>query len=97
MISARFDWLDIGSWDEYASLIDQNELNKSEVYQIGSKDCFVDSDIPVALIGVEDLIIAVRSGKNGGPGSVLVARKGKTQHVREVVEQIKEQDREELL
>ena len=97
MVTAGFEWLDIGSWDEYAALIERNELNKSEVYQTGSKDCFVDSDIPVALIGVEDLIIAVRSGKNGGPGSVLVAKKGKTQHVRDIIEQIKEQDREELL
>ncbi|MCL1928883.1 MAG: mannose-1-phosphate guanylyltransferase [Treponema sp.] len=97
MIEAGFDWLDVGGWDEYAALIDKNKLNKSEVYQTGSKDCFVDSDIPVALIGVEDLIIAVRSGKNGGPGSVLVARKGETQHMREIVDQIKEKDRNELL
>ncbi|MCL1813811.1 MAG: mannose-1-phosphate guanylyltransferase [Treponema sp.] len=97
MVEAGFDWLDVGGWDEYAALIDKNKLNKSEVYQTGSKDCFVDSDIPVALIGVEDLIIAVRSGKNGGPGSVLVAKKGETQHMREIVEQIKEQNREELL
>ena len=97
MVQAGFDWLDVGGWDEYAALIDKNKLNKSEVYQTLSKDCFVDSDIPVALIGVEDLIIAVRSGKNGGPGSVLVAKKGETQHMREIVDQIRERDREELL
>ena len=97
MIKAGFDWLDVGGWDEYAALVEQNKLNKSEIYQTGSKGCFVDSDIPVALIGVEDLIIAVRSGKNGGPGSVLVAKKGETQHVREIVRQIREEDREELL
>jgi len=97
MVNAGFDWLDVGSWDEYAALLDSSGLKKSEVYHTRSKNCFVDSDIPVALIGVDDLIIAVRSGKNGGPGSVLIARKGETQHVREIVEQIKDQDRTELL
>ena len=97
MVSAGFDWLDIGSWDEYAALLEENNLNNSETYQTGSRNCFVDSDLPVALIGVEDLIIAVRSGINGGPGSVLVAKKGKTQQIREIIEQIKEQKREELL
>ena len=97
MVNAGFNWIDVGSWDEYSALLEQSGLNQSEVYKTGSKNCFVDSDIPVALIGVEDLIIAVRSGKNGGPGSVLVAKKGQTQHIREIVEQIKEQDRKELL
>jgi mannose-1-phosphate guanylyltransferase/mannose-1-phosphate guanylyltransferase/mannose-6-phosphate isomerase len=97
MVKAGFDWLDVGCWDEYADLINKNSQSKSEVYQTGSKNCFVDSDIPVALIGAEDLIIAVRSGKNGGPGSVLVAKKGETQRMREIIEQIRERDREDLL
>jgi len=94
MISAEFNWLDVGSWDEYALLAGRHQ---GEVYQVNAKECFVDSDIPVALIGTEDLIIAVRSGKDGGPGSVLVAKKGETQNVREIVEQIKTMGRSELL
>ena len=97
MVSAEFNWLDVGSWDEYALLAGRSGRNQGEVYQVNSKECFVDSDIPVALIGTEDLIIAVRSGKNGGPGSVLVAKKGETQHVREIVEQIRAAGRNELL
>ena len=97
MVRAGFNWFDVGSWDEYASLLEKNTENKSLVFQTNSTGCFVDSDIAVGLIGVEDLIIAVRSGKNGGPGSVLVAKKGETQHVREIIEQIKKQNREELL
>jgi hypothetical protein len=95
MVQSGFDWTDVGSWDEYAALT--SETKHSEVYQSGSRGCFVDSDIPVALIGVEDLIIAVRSGKSGEPGSVLVAKKGETQKVREIVEQIKAAGRTELL
>jgi len=97
MVKAGFEWIDVGGWDEYAALVDRNKLNKAEVYQTGSKGCFVDSDIAVGLIGVEDLIIVVRSGINGGPGSVLVTKKGESQRVREIVEQIRNHDRDELL
>ena len=97
MVQAGFNWLDVGSWDEYAALLEQSGLCRSEVYQIGSKNCFVDSEIPVALIGVEDLIIAVRLGKSGGPASILVSKKGQTQQVRDIVDQIKANDRKELL
>jgi len=97
MISAEFNWLDVGSWDEYALLAGRYGRNMGEVYQVNAKECFVDSDIPVALIGTEDLIVAVRSGKNGMPGSVLIAKKGETQHVRDIVEQIRNMGRNELL
>ncbi|MDR2376278.1 MAG: mannose-1-phosphate guanylyltransferase [Treponema sp.] len=68
-----------------------------EVYRAGAENCFVDSDIPVALCGVEDLIISVRSGKDGGAPLVFVAKKGKTQQVREIVEQIRAAGRTTLL
>jgi mannose-1-phosphate guanylyltransferase/mannose-1-phosphate guanylyltransferase/mannose-6-phosphate isomerase len=57
----------------------------------------VDSDIPVALCGADNLIVVVRSGKDGSPPAVLIAEKGKTQKVRELVEQIKAAKRTELL
>ncbi|MDR0569115.1 MAG: mannose-1-phosphate guanylyltransferase [Spirochaetaceae bacterium] len=97
MIAVRFDWRDIGSWDEYAALLGDSG---GEVYRSGGgaeKSCFVDADIPVALCGVEDLIVVIRSGKDGRPGSALIAKKGETQRVREAVEQIRRADRTELL
>jgi mannose-1-phosphate guanylyltransferase/mannose-1-phosphate guanylyltransferase/mannose-6-phosphate isomerase len=57
----------------------------------------VDTDIPVALCGVRDLIVVVRSGKDGNPPSVLIAKKGESQGVRDIVEQIKAAGRTELL
>ena len=85
MVKAGFSWKDIGSWDEYARLITDTG---SEVY--GHKDtCFVDSDIPVALCGVDDLIVVVRSGRDGRPPAVLISKKGETQKVREIVEEIR--------
>ncbi|GHV77432.1 mannose-1-phosphate guanylyltransferase [Spirochaetia bacterium] len=95
-VAARFEWFDVGSWDEYARLA-AAPLSAAEVYTQDSSGCFVDSDIPVALCAVDDLIVAVRSGKDGRPGSVLVAKKGATQGVKGIVEQIKAAGRNELL
>jgi mannose-1-phosphate guanylyltransferase/mannose-6-phosphate isomerase len=93
LVKADFSWLDVGSWDEYAQLL---RTSNSEVYSAGAENCFVDSDIPVALCGVEDLIIAVRRGRDGLP-LVLAAKKGETQRIREIVDQIKAAGRTELL
>jgi mannose-1-phosphate guanylyltransferase/mannose-1-phosphate guanylyltransferase/mannose-6-phosphate isomerase len=95
MIRANFNWIDIGNWDEYAQL---RGKNNSQIY--GEKEassCYVDSDIPVALAGVEDLIVVIRSGKNGNGACALITRKGQTQKVRNIVEQIKESGKNELL
>lgn len=99
MVRANFNWTDIGNWDEYARLLEnQGAADKgSEVYRSGVRDCFVDSDIPVALAGVEGLIVTVRSGRDGGPPSVLILKKGESQRLREIVDQIKEAGRTELL
>jgi mannose-1-phosphate guanylyltransferase/mannose-1-phosphate guanylyltransferase/mannose-6-phosphate isomerase len=104
MVRAGFNWIDIGNWDEYARLLgDLRPLapgaagNGPELYLSGSRDCFVDSDIPVALAGVEGLIVTVRSGRDGGPPSVLILKKGESQRLREIVEKIKEAGKSELL
>ncbi|MDR2393208.1 MAG: mannose-1-phosphate guanylyltransferase [Treponema sp.] len=94
MVAADFAWLDVGSWDEYEGLVGDTG---SEVYQSGGKSCFVDADIPVALCGVEDLIVVVRSGKDGTAPSVLIAKRGETQRVKEIVEKIRAAGRTDLL
>jgi mannose-1-phosphate guanylyltransferase/mannose-6-phosphate isomerase len=94
MVVASFNWLDVGSWDEYVGLLGDTD---SEVFCYGENSCFVDSDIPVALCGVDDLIVVIRSGKGGSVPSVLIAKKSETQKVREIVEQIKDAGRTSLL
>ena len=96
MVKAGFSWIDVASWDEYARL---TKHTGSEVFgtEEAQSSCFVDSDIPVALCGVKDLIVVVRSGVDGGPPAVLISKKGETQRVREIVEKIKIAGREELL
>jgi mannose-1-phosphate guanylyltransferase/mannose-1-phosphate guanylyltransferase/mannose-6-phosphate isomerase len=94
MIQAAFDWIDVGNWDEYARLLSNN----SEVYIAGAgTGCFVDSDIPVALAGTDDLIVVIRSGKDGSHPAALIVKKGETQRVKEIVEQIKQAGRIEIL
>jgi len=100
MVSAGFDWIDVGNWEEYARLLGDTG---AEVYFSGEKSDrkksgnFVDSDIPVALAGVDDLIVVIRSGKDGGPPAALITKKGEAQNVRHIVEQIKAAGRSELL
>ena len=94
MVAAGFNWLDVGSWDEYARLRGDTG---AEVYYSGEKSCFVDSDIPVAICGAEDLIVVVRSGKDGAVPAVLIAKKGETQQVSGIVKQIKDTGKKELL
>jgi mannose-1-phosphate guanylyltransferase/mannose-1-phosphate guanylyltransferase/mannose-6-phosphate isomerase len=94
VVRAGFDWTDVGSWDEYARLLGDPG---GEVYLSGAENCFVDSDLPAALCAVRDLIVVVRSGGEGGPGAVLIAKKGETQRVREIVEKIRAAGRAGLL
>ena len=96
MVKAGFSWTDVGSWDEYAKLAEHPD---AELYGTGGapESCFVESDIPVALCGVEDLIVVVRSGKDGRPPAILISKKGETQRVREIVDKIKTSGRTELL
>ena len=94
MVRVNFDWIDVGNWEEYAKICG---ASKSEVYSADENSCHVDSDIPVALAGVEDLIVVIRSGKNGAPAAALITRKGQTQKVRDIVEKIKKAGRGELL
>lgn len=94
MVRTNFDWIDIGNWEEYVKVC---ENDNAQIFNVDAPNCHVDSDIPVALAGVEDLIIVIRSGKKGEPAAALITRKGHTQKVRDVVEQIKKSGKNELL
>ena len=74
MLRANFGWNDVGSWDVIAKL---NPLPEATVYSHQSSNNFVYSELPVALCGVEKLIVVVANNR------VLVCRKGMSQLVRE--------------
>lgn len=95
VVAASFGWTDVGSWDEYSRLLG-DEAGKPAA-ESGSRNCWVDADLPVALCGVEDLIVVARAASGERPARVLVCRKGQTQRVKDVAEAFKAQGRSELL
>lgn len=95
MVEASFIWNDIGSWDELSQVID-NDLEISEqeggkAIAIASEGCFVHSDLPVALCGVDDLIVVQENGV------LLVCKKGEGQLVKKAVETFREKGFNRLL
>ncbi len=88
MVPASFEWHDVGSFEEMAALFPGAGRAVAEP---GSKGCWVYSDLPVALCGVEDLMVVVKNG------CVLVARRGAGQLVKDAVDQIRSSGRTDLL
>jgi mannose-1-phosphate guanylyltransferase/mannose-1-phosphate guanylyltransferase/mannose-6-phosphate isomerase len=79
MVPSGFDWNDVGSWDVIADL---NPAPECPVYDSRKSGNFVYSDIPVALCGVEDLIVVIKNGK------ALVCKKGESQLVKDAAESL---------
>ena len=79
-VPASFRWSDVGSWDELARVADGDP----PVATAEARGNAVFSDLPVALAGVDDLIVVVKNG------AVLVTRKGRTQLVRKAVQALGE-------
>jgi mannose-1-phosphate guanylyltransferase len=94
-VAADLDWDDLGSWDAVARHRKADAAGnavKGAATLVDARNCVVDaSGGHVALLGVEDLIV-VRS-----KDSVLVARRGQGERVREVVERLKAERRGDLL
>lgn len=79
-VKSSFNWDDIGSWDAFEKLFDHNV---GKTVEIESKDNFVYSDIPVALCGIEDVVVVIKNGR------ALIVKKGKSALVRDAVKQMK--------
>jgi len=79
MVRSGFDWNDVGSWDVIAEL--NPEAEQPVFDSTGSN--FVYSDIPVALCGVDDLMVVIKNGK------ALVCKKGQSQLVKDAAEALK--------
>lgn len=82
-IRSTFLWDDVGTWDSLATYPQEVPKNLAS---IESNNCFVQSDIPVALCGVEDLVVVIKDGK------ALVAKKGETNLVKDALAELKKKD-----
>jgi mannose-1-phosphate guanylyltransferase/mannose-6-phosphate isomerase len=96
VLAARdLDWDDLGSFEAVGRRRRPDAAGNrvdERVLLVDSRDCQVEGDGPlVALLGVEDLLVA-RAGD-----AVLVAKRGREEEVRRVVERLRAQGREDLL
>lgn len=80
-VTASFNWDDVGSWDSFEKHCSQKTNNACAIQ---SKNCFVYSDIPVAICGVDDITVVIKNGK------ALVMKKGSSALVREAAKTITE-------
>ncbi len=76
VVRAGFTWNDIGSWDEMSELMTPLK-GEDVVSMVEAENNFVLSDIPVALCGVDDLIVVQKNG------ALLICKRGKGQLVKE--------------
>jgi mannose-1-phosphate guanylyltransferase len=76
LVRASFDWDDVGTWD---SLAKYPAVASKDITALHSPGNFVYSDIPVALAGVEDLVVVVKNGR------ALVMKKGFGNSVKELL------------
>ncbi|MBP8219964.1 MAG: mannose-1-phosphate guanylyltransferase/mannose-6-phosphate isomerase [Aeromonadaceae bacterium] len=92
VVSARFDWSDIGSWLAMSErIVPDTQLNRTEgdTLLINTKNTYIRSHGRlVATVGVEDLVIVDTDD------ALLVAHKDHTQDVKRVVEQLKTDNHE---
>jgi len=88
-------WDDVGSWSALADLLEGDAAGnrlRGEAWTVGgSRNLVYSEDGPVALVGVDDLVV-VRSG-----GAVLVLRREDAQRVRELVDRLAADGRTDLL
>jgi len=87
VVKGDFEWNDVGSFD---SLI--NEMKSKKAIEIDSKNnfYFADENKTVAAVGIEDLIVIDTKD------ALLIAKKGTTQKVKEVVKRLKKENPELL-
>lgn len=88
-------WNDIGSWDSLYEVLDKDEMGNvkmGDAITIDTKKSFVIAESRlVATVGLEDCLIVETDD------AVLVAKKGETQKVKEIVHKLKEANRKEIL
>ncbi len=95
MVPLDAGWSDVGSWDALADVLpsdeEQNCLAQGELLAINSQGNIVYGERLVTLIGVSDLAI-IDTGD-----ALLIGHKSQMQQVKDVVEQLREQGRTDLL
>lgn len=94
-IPSNFMWSDVGSWDEVYRLSDRDSDGntfKGEVINFRSKNNFVWAEEKLfAVVEVDDLIVVETKD------SVLICRRGKSQRVKEIVDILRKNDKQDMV
>ena len=95
VVAARFDWSDVGSWDAVADRASADVSGGPLVLAERARNVFVRSDAAerkvVAVVGLDDVLVV------DTPDALLVCRRGMSQDVRAIVEELKKRGRGELV
>jgi len=95
MVPVSMGWSDVGSWGALWEIGDKDSDGNvvvGDVMQVGSSDCYLRSDGPlVAAIGLEDFVVVASTD------AVLVAPMNEVQQVRDIVEQLGQNERSEAV
>ena len=88
VVSGKFDWSDIGSWQALGGLLPPDAAGnrvQGEALLLESRDCFVRSQGRlVAMVGVNNLLVV------DTPDALLVADRNRAQDVKSLVRRLKE-------
>lgn len=90
VVSSRFDWDDVGSWDALERAFPTDEhgnVTYGDVAAIDAESCIVYNDTSeglAAVLGVRDLLVVFTNG------AVLVCPKSDAQRVKEIVQAVKD-------
>jgi mannose-1-phosphate guanylyltransferase len=95
VVPLQAGWSDIGSWSALQDVQDIDEDGNTfhgDVVAVSAKGTLARADSRlVALLGVEDLVVVETKD------AILVAHKSRVQDVREIVQQLKDTDRQQYL
>ena len=96
VVTAPFDWDDVGSWDAVCDHLprdDQGVAVRGRALVRDARDVLVfNPDGPTVVVDGVDELIVVATGD-----AVLVCRKGASQNVKQIVDALREQGRDDLL
>jgi mannose-1-phosphate guanylyltransferase/mannose-6-phosphate isomerase len=86
MVKARFDWIDLGSWNALCRVLPKDRKNNivlSDSVDLDSTNIFIYSNNPkrlIATLGLKDLIIV------DTPDALLVSSKKRSEEIKRIVE-----------
>ncbi len=95
MCEGNFGWSDVGAWSSLLAIWPKDQKGnaiRAESLLLDSENCLVHSRHKLtALIGVEDLIVV------DTPDALLICRKDQDQKVKDIVERLKKDNKDEYL